>query len=299
MEAKPLTYSSDVSPPFMPLGKVTTTAATPHTISFENIKINIARGLTRFHELPEFQQIKGKDAVISLVGGGPSINTENVKKDLYYYAAKGPVIACGSSHDWCVDNGIFPDYTVICDPDPISALYLERDNPNVSAIYLVASACDSAVFERLNALGKKIVLWHCHSDELGPELVKMENEYQAIGGGCTVGLRSISIAMMLGYTNLHMFGFDSSLGDDLSHHAYGFKDEEKEFLGDVHKVKVGVEGPGERVYYCAGYQLAQVAHFKEFYTMHRHLFSPTFHGTGLLPDFMKLAAEMEAREAKK
>lgn len=299
MAAESLTYSTDVSPPFMPLGKVTTTAATPHAISFDNIKTNIARGLKRFHELPEFQVIKGKEAVISLVGGGPSINSEEVKDRLYYHAAKGPVIACGSSHDWCISNRIFPDYTVICDPDPISALYLELDNPNPNAIYLVASACDKAVFDRLNSLGKEIVLWHCHSDELGPELVKLEKEYQAIGGGCTVGLRSISIAMMLGYTNLHMFGFDSSLGEDLAHHAYGFKDEEKEFLGDVHKVKIGVEGPGQKTYYCAGYQLAQVAHFKEFYSMHRHLFRPTFYGTGLLPDFMKLAAEMEARETSK
>lgn len=279
---------SEASPlPFQMLSKVTTNAATPSAVSMENIKSSIKRGLPRFHHLPGFQTVKGHDKLISLVAGGPSINREDVRKQLTENYKNGPIVACGSSHDWCVQNEFLPDYTVVCDPDPITLEYLKLDNTARGAKYLVASCCDPVVFDNLLNRGKQVFLWHCHSDELGPELMRMETDYQGIGGGCTVGLRAISISIMLGYTNVHIFGMDSCIDGD-KHHAYSFSDPEKEALGTIYPIKIGTNTPIEKTYYCAGYQLAQVSHFKEFYSAHHHVFTPTFHGPGVLTDFMAL-----------
>jgi len=277
--------------PFVLLAGVNTVAATPADISKQNIPVNIARGHTRLHMLPEFQKVKGENVPIALVGGGPSI-----KDTIDEVRSFRHVIACGSSHDYLVESGIVPEYCAICDPDPIMANYLRK--PQTETKYLVASSSDASVFDAL--AGMQIVLWHCapvdkeFMDEVDPG-------WHMVGGGCTVGLRAISISIVLGYTNIHFFGFDSCLGEDGSHHAYSFTDE-SESLGDIFCVKIGssMSGPDEdsNMFRCAGYQLAQADHFKKFVEMYGKIFTPTFHGTGLLPALWSdIKAKAEAMTA--
>ena len=182
-----------------------------------------------------------------------------------------------------MQNGIIPTYTVLCDPDAITANYITKTDTETK--YLVASCCDEKVFEALK--DQQILIWHCHSEEQSKELLTIEEDYQGVGGGCTVGLRSISIAMMLGYSNIHLYGFDSCLGENDKHHSYDFTDSTEE-IGKIYDIKIGYRGPGERIFRCAGYQLAQASHFKEFISMYGDYFTPTFHGDGLLPHMMTL-----------
>lgn len=171
-------------------------------------------------------------------------------------------------------------------------------SPSLLTTYLVSSHCHPSVFDALH--GKFVALWHCHP--VGEEYLReIEGDaYQAVGGGCTVGLRALSIALMLGYKDIHFFGYDSSLGFEDAHHAYGFATDREE-LGQVFDIKIGRAdlGPDEtRTYRCAGYQLAQVDHFRRFLKDHGGMFRPSFHGSGLLPDLWSLI-EAEAREIEK
>lgn len=283
MEAAVETNSNNnpsLHPGFKKLGGVGTIAATPSSISFENIKFNLKTEYTRLHQLPEFKKIK-ENLPIALVGGGPSVRhqVEEIKKFR-------TIIACGSSHDWLLTQGIIPTYSTICDPDPISINYLRLKHLEVK--YLIASACDPKIFEYLKDC--PIVLWHCHSDDYVGKIEELDPGYQAIGGGCTIGLRSVSIAVTLGYKNIHFFGFDSCLSDKESY-AYNLStQEEKDSQGEAYQLKLGMDwdGPGDKIYSCLGYHLAQAEHFRRFLIDYPNLIDPTFHGEGLLPDMVRL-----------
>ncbi len=261
------------------MDKINTVAAISSAVTIEQMKVNTKRNLPRLHQLPEFRKIK--DDPIALIGGGPSLtdNLEELKKFK-------TTIVCGSAHDYLLKQNIIPTYAVFCDPDAISANYLTIPDKRVN--YLISSGCDNAVYDALK--GCQITQWHCHSDDYLKRQGELEKDFQAVGGGCTVGLRSVSIALLFGYSDIHFFGFDSCLGVDNKHHAYGFTDETQEQLGDLYKISLGMDDKinKNKIFTCAGYQLAQCSHFKDFYTSYNKYFTPTFHGEGLLAEMMTI-----------
>ena len=142
-------------------------------------------------------------------------------------------------------------------------------------------------------------MWHCASDADQKVFDEVEPNYVAIGGGCTVGLRSISLAIMFGHNNIHLFGFDSALGNSGEHHAYPETDErEKHGLlgegGKIHQVQLGLNGPSGTVYQCMGYQLAQMWHFKDMLMQNGHMFTPTIHGGGLLQAVVDIIKQLKS-----
>lgn len=273
---------------YYPMHRVNTTAATPSSVTIEKMKFNITRKYDRLHHLPEFKQVK--DEPIALIGGGPSL--KETKEKIKFF--KNTMVA-GSAHDYLVTNGIIPKYAVICDPDAISANYLKH--PHKDIIYLISTGCDNAVYDALE--GHNIKMWHCYSDDYLNQEAMIEPNFQAVGGGCTVGLRSISIAIMLGYSDIHFFGYDSCLGVGKEHHAYSFTDASEE-VGQIYEIKLGLykKLKDEKIFYCAGYQLAQCDHFKEFYINHHKYFEPTFHGEGLLTELIDMINEEKFRLAR-
>lgn len=279
---------------FVKLQDVETNAATPSSVAYANIKKNIKRKLPKLEDLPEYRKIKGHDNPIALVGGGPSL-----KNNLDELRKFKTIIVCGSPHDYLISNNIIPTYAAICDPDSLSINYYKTPHPKTK--YLLSTGIDEKIIDHL--LYYPVVLWHCHSNDYDKKEIEiMEGkEYHAISGGCTVGLRSINIAIMLGYTNLHFFGFDSCMSDEECH-AYAVSQEERTSFGKLYPVKLrdlvkdDGEGPGDRVYKCLGYQLAQANNFKEFYLNFGKIFTPTFHGDGLLPDLYKLMIDILGKE---
>lgn len=265
---------------FFPMHEINTTAAISSDITIEQMKKNIKRGLPRLHNLEGFRLSKNEPIV--LVGGGPSL-----KDNLQTLSKFKNIIVCGSAHDYLIEQGIIPTYAVVCDPDAISANYLTKNHQKVK--YLVSTGCDDEVYNILK--DKDIYIWHCYSDDALKRQAEIEPNFQAVGGGCTVGLRSISIALMLGYSDIHFFGFDSCLGvSDRAHHAYSFSDETQEQLGEIYEVCLGTKDKmnKDKVFHCAGYQLAQASHFKDFYARYHSVFTPTFHGEGLLTELMSI-----------
>lgn len=281
--------------PFFPLAGISTNAATPSTKQFENLKENIKLGLPRLKNQPEFHKVKGFDVPIALVGGGPDL--VNQLEELKKFRT---IICAGSPHDFLIKNNIVPTYAVMCDPDSVGLNYFKI--PHTETKYLLSSGCDPLIFKHFENYQR--VLWHCHSDDYLTEEFNMREvdpEYDAIGGGCTVGLRSMSIALCLGYSNVHFFGYDSCLGSDKSGYAYDLSTQkEKDDLGQIYAVKKGFldeNKPGEDTYYCLGYHIAQTEQFKDFWSTHHEYMVPTFHGKGLLPDMINMIQKRD-REMK-
>ena len=280
---KPIENPNDISA-FRKLGGVEVQTATASGDFIKNVRINLKRELPKLPDIPGFLEVKGHNKPIGLIGGGPSIKKEldNIRD---FKLAGFPIIACGSSHDYLISQGIMPEYCTLCDPDPITAEYIKKHHKDVK--YLVALSCDSLVFERLK--DRQVYVWNCRSDEAAEEIKKDLVGHIDILGGCTVGLRSMSIAMCFGHTNVHLWGYDSCMGENSEHHAYEFETD-KELIGDIYPIRFGESNSdkpdeGGRYYMCSGYQLAQAMHFMEFLKAYGKAFTPTFHGGGMMSDF--------------
>lgn len=244
-----------------------------------NIRESLKRQYIRLHHLPEFGKDKG-DRPIALAGGGPSI-----KNHLHELSQFDTVMAAGSSHDYLVSQGIKLKYSLLLDAhSTVTASYTQK--PSQDTTYLVATHCPESVFKALE--GYPIVMWHCIMDSQQDFLEQIEPGYQGLGGGCTSGLRAMYMAAVLGYTNLHLFGYDSCLPDTGESHVYPLQDETVEREGiaadTVYRIHFGLGGPGDKEYRCLGYQLAQAQNFESLVYNHHDVLKCTFHGGGLLSD---------------
>jgi hypothetical protein len=96
------------------------------------------------------------------------------------------------------------------------------------------------------------------------------------------------MAMVLGYRNIHLFGYDSCLPESGETHVYPLQSEEIEKEGiaadKVYEINFGLGGPGAKTYKCLGYQMAQAQNFEELVYHHHHVAKFTFHGGGMLSD---------------
>ncbi len=269
---------------FLELRQAVAVAATPLEERLANIEASLTRLYSWLHQLPEYGKPKGARP-IAIVGGGPSL--VNSYTDLDYYDT---IMVAGSAHDWVYDNVCTsPRYCVVSDPDYRAAGYLKIVDSLTT--YLVASHCHESVFEVLEDY--PVVLWHCLDDAYKPFLDEHHPNWTAVGGGCTVGLRAIAIAILLGYSNIHLFGFDSCLGPDGEHHAYPFAAGEE--LGEIMEVKIGDPG-SPKTYRCEPYHIAQAKNFESFWQAHKKSFTPVFHGGGLMSDVYDAIKGFEGRE---
>jgi uncharacterized Rossmann fold enzyme len=240
------------------------------------------RGLPMAHELPEWRE----KMPIALIGGGPSL-VETIDEARRYQHA----MLCGSVHDWAMENGVRPSWAVICDPDPLMANYLRR--PSKDCRYLVASHCDDAVFAALE--GQDVALWHCGGSFSENDTVWGNDRLVLVGGGCTVGTRSIVLAKIFGFQNIHLFGFDTCLQGD-RHHAYGFDSyKEKDLcLRDVTEIRVGsIDG---KPFQMAGYMVGQLFDFKSLVEDRESRVQFTVHGGGALAELLRLHEEKSAAQ---
>ncbi len=116
------------------------------------------------------------------------------------------VISCSGSHRFLVERGIIPTYHVEVDPRPHKVQLIGP--PQAATTYLIASTCHAAVFDHLE--GHTVQLWHVF-DSAAEGLRALPPGEWAVTGGCSVGLRALTIAGFLGFRDLHVFGMDGCL----------------------------------------------------------------------------------------
>lgn len=248
-----------------PLTEVRTVLGEEQSFIDNNIRSALKRGL------PWLSGCEAeKEGPLAIVAGGPSLHW--TEKELKKFDT---VMAAGSAHDWCVKHGVKLAYTALLDPAALVTDYLQ--DPQEGCMYLVASQCAEGVFDRLK--DHKVGVWHAASEEPIPELVGK----QLIGGGCTVALRAISLAIMLGYKDLHLFGFDSCIWENDQTHAYTVDDVHSGMIRD-RKTVIHFNG---RQFVCAPYMIAQALNFKDMLKLWGDYFTPTVYGDGLISEICK------------
>lgn len=179
----------------------------PEFLKIEQVIFNIANVKGRLEPIPEGTT---RPEPIALVSYGPSLNDtwEGIRNFQY-------VMTCSGSHKFLVERGIIPTYHIDVDPRPHKIQLIGQ--PQKDTEYLIASTCHPQLFEYLKDYNVK--LWHIFDTaEEGMRLLP-HGEW-AITGGCSVGVRTLTIARFMGFTNLHIFGMDGSEGPTGKHAAF-------------------------------------------------------------------------------
>lgn len=164
-------------------------------------------------------------ATCSIVGSGPTI--KETHKELV-----GDVIAINSAISFLLDQGIVPKFGMLWDGTEVVEKFA-RPHPDIT--YLVASRCHPKVFERLKDC--KVVVWHAGGDHdiadvmTDPEVfAKLKIPQPLIAGGSAGVTRSIYVASVLGYTDIHLYGADSCYSAAGETHIRGSLVPEKDIL---------------------------------------------------------------------
>jgi SAM-dependent methyltransferase len=156
----------------------------------------------------ETKPAHGRRAIIACYGPSLVDTIEQLKK----HAAEPntDVFSVSGSHDFLIEHGIVPFAHIECDPRPHKTDNLAKPHPGVK--YLIASTCHENYFDKLEAHGADIHLWHVSTPEHAVRIVDelKESKECVISGGGSVGLRSIPLLYALGYRDYSFFAMDCS-----------------------------------------------------------------------------------------
>jgi hypothetical protein len=268
----------------------TVTAGTPES-NADNIRSALARGLPEFSPTPCIH-----DGTFVIVGSGSSLPSV-VESIMEERKKRRPICAINGAHDFLVENGIEPDLFVSVDPRTTILENVKHKNDRTA--YLLASRVNPAVFDHLK--DKNIIVWHSWSSrtpipptaEPGkvlrwqdfdplPECEVWRGRF-GVGGASTSGLRTINLAYLMGFRNMHLYGMDSCLAADKYTKRFS-----GENIGDSKCIDVIIDG---KRFFCNGALASQAMEFQQVISMFKDMRMTVF-GGGLL------AAIMEAREKR-
>lgn len=187
--------------------KIETNYCVTQSVHQAQVRASLAR------HLPQIQASQATSyELLAVVGSGPSlINTwPEIKKFRHIMSASG-------AHDFLLERGIVPTWHIETDPRPHKAEF--HHHPHRDVDYLIASNCHPKVFDALD--GFTVHVWHV----LGADEPRMLPHLYPRGGwllsgGSNAGLRALVMGRVLGFTNMHIFGMDCSMGTSFHANAH-------------------------------------------------------------------------------
>jgi hypothetical protein len=145
-----------------------------------------------------------RDDPIAIVCYGPSLN-ETWKRVRDFKN----VLTCSGAHKFLIDRGIVPRYHVDVDPREHKIKLIGEPHRDVE--YLLAATCYPKYFKMLVDGGYDVKLWHIFDAEEDSLRLLPEGEW-ALTGGCSVGLRAMTVSRILGFREFDVFGMDGNEG---------------------------------------------------------------------------------------
>ena len=169
----------------------------------ENVQAVLASGIPDLRSIKDSE--RGHEAVI--IGGGPSVDGQVQQiKDLQATGAK--IVAIERMGAWCDTHGIVPDYLAILDASEDVPSSLQHVHPKT--ICITATQCGQAVVDVLRG-NREVYCYTCPSGTVNlPQLFEqaVHDKLCVVNAGGSVTLSAMSLAMVLGMSSLHIFGFD-------------------------------------------------------------------------------------------
>lgn len=216
------------------------------------------------------------DKHVAIVGGAPSI--DGLIEEIKWRQSQGHEIwALNKTALYLNGKGITPDAMIVIDAREKNIEFV-RDAKAKN--YYFASQVHPVLFDAV----PQAKVFHLAIDGM-VELIQDDPRVTcATGVGKTVGTNAMALAYMLGFQNVHLYGYDSCLKED-QHHAY-YQD-----LTDKEKATIEVECGG-RKFLSTPWMLDQVDAFQSALPLLlKEGMVITTHGDGLL---QHAAAKMSA-----
>lgn len=216
-----------------------------------------------------------------IVGGAPSIADHLGEIRRLASDPDNAIFALNWSHTWLLERNIVPHGCVLFEIDAEPDTVLKASHEKVT--YYICSHCSGKTFDELSH--RKHVLWHSPPNSPGEQEVSDEffKDEIKVGGGIGTFLRTISVAMCVGYRNFEIFGCDSSFPlDSESTHVKGYETA-NDVRTDAFYVWAKQVGTNKmRQFKTVGYLALQVEEFKEYCRINHHWFALRVHGDSLL-----------------
>lgn len=219
-------------------------------------------------DIPWIEEKTPHEGHAVIVGGGPSLlySVEEIRmrKDRFQ-----KIFALNGAAKFLAEREIWPDYQVIMDARPENSKFV---SPLVAEKFLFASQVHSSVIA--GAPFGSVLLWHCNIPGIRNDIAPVKKQPVLIGGGTTVLTRAMSLAYVMGYRKIHLYGVDSSF--EKERHAY------KQFGDKTGKTIEAI--CASRVFKTLPWMVAQVNEFQIIAdALAQQDCLITVHGDGLLP----------------
>jgi len=175
----------------------------PVKMQRENVQAVLASGIPDFSAIRDRE--RGHEAVI--IGGGPSIDGQ-IETIKCLIASGARIVAIERMASWCHAHGIIPDYVAVMDASEDVPSSLQHIHPET--VCVTATQCGQAVVDALQG-HTKVYSYSAPTSSLNlPVLFEqaVHARQTVLCVGASVTHAAMTIAMALGMTSLHIFGFD-------------------------------------------------------------------------------------------
>lgn len=169
----------------------------------ENARAAMASGFPILQERGRITQ-----QPLLIVGDSPDLH-EHLDKIKALKESGVRIMAVKRTHDWLIERGIVPDMAISCDAQANTVDIFKARRQGVT--YYCGSVSHPDMWDYMR--GFSCVIWHpkLHGfDDATPEWKGVKK----VTGGCTTGLRAISLAWILGYRNQILVGFQSCVSSN-------------------------------------------------------------------------------------
>ena len=209
---------------------------------------------------------------VAVVGFGPSLQKSVDEIRTFPY-----IITCSGAHKFLIDRGIIPTWHVEVDPRDHKIGLLGPADKRVT--YLPSSTSHPKYLDHLLASGADVRLWHVFTNEEEGSRILPQGEWM-VAGGADAGLRSLVMARLLGFVDIHVFGIDGSSNEQNESHASTHPNAPGKFFKCEYPEKSGqFFNTTPALLSCAKSFPHEVGQLKDA--------TVTFHGEGLVQTIMK------------
>lgn len=226
-----------------------------------------------------------QDREVVFLAGGPSMNSQ-LDKIRELRAAGAALVTCNGAYAWALERGLSVSAQIVLDAREFNARFTR---PVIDKCrYLIASQVHPSTLEGLPR--DRTLLWHSGITPENEQLIRDLNEgrFFPIPGGSTVALRAIPLLRLLGYWRIHMFGFDSCVMGDGTHHAYKQTENDQEPLVAV--------TCGGKVFECSPWMLSQASEFRDLVRFLGDEVELAVYGDGLIAAMIATGANLSTKE---
>lgn len=232
---------------------------------------------------------KKTDEEIVMVSAGPLLVPEDVQK---HVDAGLKIVAVKHALGRLKEAEIKPWATILLDPRP--HVYDFVQNPDKDIIWFVASQVDPKVTKQLIECGCRVIGYHV---TVGANEEKyFEDQYDAIvHGGTATATRGLFLLKHLGFTKLHLYGYDLCYGDKPDMNAKDEKGQPKYM-----EISIDVDSFGmkyKRVFWSEPQLMAQINEMQDIIS--KRIFDIKAYGWGIVPFVSRLEDLARLRQERK